>query len=794
MSAAQSPTSTHRDPWIFAPVAPLLRRLGLSAKVALIAVALLVPLMATLANLVNRYQADLSYTQDELAGTHVSHELLDLMQQLQDHRGLTGIVKQGVAAAAPKIDVTRKQIAAAVADVDKQVQAHPQFELATAWAPLKARAVKLAAGEAPADPGESFKAHTALITELHTLVILAAEKSGLLLDPEAASFLMMDIFIERSFHYSEAVARLRGIAAQALARGEWTSVDEAAYAGQESQMALATLGIQRRLDALVRASEPKPAGWSDANQAVDALVLGIDGWARPGKVKGDALALFAQGTEAIEKIDVFHNAVTQRMEGLLTERVHRIEQQRAVILAITAAALVIAIYLFLVIRHSLQRAAGQLRAGAERVAAGDLAEPVKVDGRDEFAAIAASFDTVRGTLNRLIADMNNMSTEHERGDIDVVIDGQQFAGDYRTMAQGVNDMVGAHIAVKKMAMGVVAEFGRGNYDAPLEQLPGKKAFINDTIERVRGLLRDAATTAQENQRIRLALDGVPSAVMIADTDGQIVYANHSVMALLRGIEADLRTRLPNFSAQREKIIGANFDIFHKNPSHQRSLLAGMTAPHTAQWKFGDKSVRLTASPINTAEGVRAGAVLEWVDRTAEVKAEEDIAALVQAAAGGEFSRRLDVSQQTGFFKILGEGMNQLVSTTESNLRQVGETINRVAQGDLQHDLEGDFGGVFAQLQSDLNAMSDQLRSTISQVSTAAAALNSAAGQVSSTSQSLSQSSSEQAASVEETAASLQEMASSVKQNSDNASVTDGMAAKAAREAGEGASAVARTVE
>ena len=38
------------------------------------------------------------------------------------------------------------------------------------------------------------------------------------------------------------------------------------------------------------------------------------------------------------------------------------------------------------------------------------------------------------------------------------------------------------------------------------------------------------------------------------------------------------------------------------------------------------------------------------------------------------------------------------------------------------------------------------------------------------------------------------MAASVKQNSDNASVTDGMAAKAAREAGEGASAVARTVE
>ena len=46
-------------------------------------------------------------------------------------------------------------------------------------------------------------------------------------------------------------------------------------------------------------------------------------------------------------------------------------------------------------------------------------------------------------------------------------------------------MVGGHIAVKKKAMACIAEFGKGNFDATLEQFPGKKAFINDTIERLR---------------------------------------------------------------------------------------------------------------------------------------------------------------------------------------------------------------------------------------------------------------------------------------------------------------------
>ena len=105
------------------------------------------------------------------------------------------------------------------------------------------------------------------------------------------------------------------------------------------------------------------------------------------------------------------------------------------------------------------------------------------------AFINDTIEKVRGNLKGLIAEMNHMSSEHEKGDIDVVIDTQRFDGDFRVMARGVNEMVAAHIAVKKLAMGVIAEFGRGNFEAPMAQLPGKKAFINDTIEKVRGNLK-----------------------------------------------------------------------------------------------------------------------------------------------------------------------------------------------------------------------------------------------------------------------------------------------------------------
>ena len=39
-------------------------------------------------------------------------------------------------------------------------------------------------------------------------------------------------------------------------------------------------------------------------------------------------------------------------------------------------------------------------------------------------------------------------------------------------------------------MACIAEFGKGNFDAELEQFPGKKAFINDTIELLRSNIKN----------------------------------------------------------------------------------------------------------------------------------------------------------------------------------------------------------------------------------------------------------------------------------------------------------------
>jgi methyl-accepting chemotaxis protein len=127
------------------------------------------------------------------------------------------------------------------------------------------------------------------------------------------------------------------------------------------------------------------------------------------------------------------------------------------------------------------------------------------------------------------------------------------------------------------------------------------------------------------------------------------------------------------------------------------------------------------------------------------------------------------------------------------LRQAVAAADRLAAGDLTVEIKAVTRDEAGQLLAAMKNMVDKLTHVVGEVNGGAQSLASASEEVSATAQSLSQAASEQAAGVEETSASLEQMTASISQNTENARVTDGMAAQAAREAAEGGEAVKATV-
>lgn len=408
----------------------------------------------------------------------------------------------------------------------------------------------------------------------------------------------------------------------------------------------------------------------------------------------------------------------------------------------------------------------------------------------QLAARGAVADA-EAALQKLESQLDAMSREHDQGWISKTIDAAALPESSAAIGDKINRLVAAHIAVKMKVVDTIKAYGQGRFEVKMDRLPGEKAVITEAMDDVCQRLSAVVTEAERNARIRTALEVVTSNVMIADANLDIVFMNKAVEQMLIKAEGDLRKALPNFDVRT--VLGSNIDIFHKNPGHQRSMLAALRDTYRTQIKIAGRTFALVATPVIDAQGVRTGTVVEWGDRTQEVATEEEIANVVAAAASGDFSRRVSVDEKAGFFATLGGGVNQIMDTSERGLNDVAELLSAFAAGDLSRRIEGDYSGLFDKVKQAGNETAEQLTRVLLEVRSAAAALTGAANQVSATAQSLSQAASEQAASVEQTTDSIELMSASISQNSDNAKVTDGMATKASREAGEGGQAVGQTV-
>ncbi|KZZ35800.1 MULTISPECIES: methyl-accepting chemotaxis protein [unclassified Oleiphilus] len=289
---------------------------------------------------------------------------------------------------------------------------------------------------------------------------------------------------------------------------------------------------------------------------------------------------------------------------------------------------------------------------------------------------------------------------------------------------------------------------------------------DDQTEELKRLAKERSV-ANDNARIKQALDSVSANVMVANADRDIIYMNDAVISTLRNAESDIQKDLGNFNVNT--LLGSSIDVFHKNPSHQKQLLESLTSEYSASLNIGGRNMDLVVNPITNDDNERIGTVVEWADRTNEVAIEQEIDRLVFAAANGDLSKRLDPEGKTGFFAKLAEGLNQTVGSADSFLADVGEVLSALSEGDLTKTISSEYRGSFGKVKTDVNATVTKLTEIITQIRESTSMVHEAANEISQGNADLSARTESQASSLEETAASMEEITSTVKESAGNAS-------------------------
>ena len=198
-------------------------------------------------------------------------------------------------------------------------------------------------------------------------------------------------------------------------------------------------------------------------------------------------------------------------------------------------------------------------------------------------------------------------------------------------------------------------------------------------ERVVKFAADITAKKNETSRLLTMIDGMPVAVMTADPNDEfkINYLNKTSKVTLGSIEQHLPIKV-------SQMMGTSFDVFHKNPHHQRNLLADASRlPHRAKIKVGPETLDLRVSAINAPDGRYVGPMLTWSVVTAEVQMAAEVKRVVEAvgAAVGEMQRSAEgltrsADEARHRASSVAAGSEQMTASIQEISGQVGSVSER----------------------------------------------------------------------------------------------------------------------
>lgn len=196
-------------------------------------------------------------------------------------------------------------------------------------------------------------------------------------------------------------------------------------------------------------------------------------------------------------------------------------------------------------------------------------------------------------------------------------------------------------------------------------------------------------------------------------------------------------------------------------------------------------------------------VRQMNEQEAAMRAKSDdlqagMAEVVDAAAAGDFTRRIEKDYGDENLNRFAANINSLLASVEEGVVETGRVVQALAQGDLTERMNGEFRGIFGELQSNVNEAVDRLTELMAQVRSTTGTISQSSSELTSSAGDLSKRTEQQAAALEETSAALDEITSVVNTSTERANEATKMVADAkdkteasAKVVGEAVSAMGR---
>ena len=299
--------------------------------------------------------------------------------------------------------------------------------------------------------------------------------------------------------------------------------------------------------------------------------------------------------------------------------------------------------------------------------------------------------------------------------------------------------------------------------------------------------------AVEATKVKTAVDVSQNGIMLSDANLNISYINGRLSQFLNEEKEYFSQFIDDFSIN--SLIGQPLSTFHGAESERiETTVRSLTEPFHTSIQAGHKHFALMVSPVTDVDQKHIGYVTEWCDITSEVKMEKDFGSLLDAMTQGDFSRRLDVGNDSSVMNNIATKMNTTSEQVNSFMQSLEHALSNLSDGALNIKIEKNYEGQFNDIKNFVNNAIARFSKTLNGVKSSATSLVSQGDIIASHSGDLANRAENQATSLQETSATMEELSATVKQNADSALEANSLSKRASRKAQEGGKVVEQAIE
>ncbi len=482
---------------LWQPAVALMRGLKFSGKMALIATAILVPLIFLLWQMVDNHLRDIHFVTKERAGVRYASAIypaIDLMAKWrqQARNAAYGDNADALPETRQAFDKAYAQLQALDAELGSNLNTHAGFAALS-------RAVQTAQSVQPkpgvkADPDVVLNGMVDVSRSLADLLDSVTDGSGLILDTELASYHLMSAVMLRAPDVIQNTLEVRGLVRSALKAGQITPANAERLHGFVMLIMRDTEQAKLSLDKVQKIAPDYGAHLTrGAVVATDNLRQLVNTIVPTGasELTGDVSAFMKVANDTMQS--QFHQVEKnlQVLDHMLVDRQASLLRRLWLELSLAVLCLLLATYLCIGFYNVMSQGFTSLRRHLISISMGDLRSPIQYHGRDEVAGMLKELSNMQLALAQTIHEVQEASDLVVTASMEIAQGTQDLAGRTESAAAALEESSAAleqtnsTVAMTAEAVGKASEIATGNANTA-SQGGAVMQDVADTMERIQG--------------------------------------------------------------------------------------------------------------------------------------------------------------------------------------------------------------------------------------------------------------------------------------------------------------------